>query len=113
MTKRFDNMEAAEAKAAARTEETGENYIAVHTDYAVDPYVAASLPHVGDEVSMAFNGDYYPVGTIEKISKTYKRITTTDGRIFTRVGPTRWKLGGKNGAFTLIEGHHDARNPHF
>lgn len=112
MTKRFDNMADAEARAEELTA-AGVAHIAYKSDYAVDPYVAARLPQIGDEVSMGFNGDAYPVGTITKISKTYKRITTSDGRIFTRVAPIRWKQGGKKGAFSLIQGHVEKRNPHF
>ena len=112
MNNRFDNLEAAEARARELEAETGEKYVAFETDYACDPYAAERLPHVGDEVSKAFNGDYYPCGKIAKISKTYYRITTEDGNTFTRVGPNSWKEGGKKGAFSLIEGVVDRRNPH-
>lgn len=113
MTRRFDNLEAAEAKAQELTEQTGELHVAYKSSYVCDPFVAARLPQVGDEVSMGFNGDYYPLGKITRISKTYSRITTESGRVFTRVGPVSWKEGGKRGAFSLVQGKHDERNPHF
>lgn len=112
MTKRFDNITAAEKKAEELTA-AGTPHVAYESDYAVDPFVAAPLPQIGEEVSMGFNGDAYPIGTITRISKTYNRITTSEGRIFTRVGPVNWKHGGKKGAFSLIQGHVDKRNPHF
>lgn len=110
---RFDTLEAAEARAAELTEQTGEQHIAYDAGYVFDKFMAARLPQVGDEVSMAFNGDYYPVGTIARISATYSRITTSEGVVFTRVGPCSWKQGGKRGAFSLIQGVHDRRNPEF
>ena len=113
MSNRFDNLAAAEARAAELEASTGEKHVAYRSSYACDPYLAARLPQIGDEVSMAFNGDYYPCGKIARISPTYNRITTDDGTIFTRVGPACWKRGGKSGAFSLIQGHRDERNPHF
>jgi hypothetical protein len=113
MTNRFDTMAKAEARVVELEATTGKAYVAYESDYAIEPFVADKLPEVGDEVSMGFNGDSYPVGTIAKISKTYNRITTSTGHKFTRVGPTRWKQGGKNGTFTLTQGHVEKRNPHF
>lgn len=110
---RFDTLEAAEARATELEAETGNPYIAYKTDYVSDPFIAAALPKVGDEASRAFNGDAYPCGKIVKISKTYFRITTEDGTTFTRVGPNSWKEGGKKGAFSLIEGRVEKRNPSF
>lgn len=113
MTKRHDSMEAAEAHAAHLNATTDSTWIAYYTDYACDPFMVAELPKVGDEVSKGFNGDYYPSGKIAKISKTFNRITTTEGDVFTRTGPMKWKIGGKKGAFTLVRGLIDERNPHF
>lgn len=113
MNNRFDNLAAAEARAAELEEATGEKHVAYKSTYACDPYLAARLPQIGDEVSMGFNGDYYPCGKIARISPTYNRITTDEGTVFTRVGPNSWKRGGKSGAFSLIQGVRDERNPHF
>ena len=113
MKERFETMEAAEARAIELENETGEAHVAYESDYPFNPYVAQRMPQIGDEVSMGFNGDYYPMGKITKISKTYFRITTENGATFTRVGPFSWKKGGKRGTFSLVQGVHDERNPHF
>ena len=113
MQNRFETLAAAEIAAARKTDETGETHVAYESDYAVDRFVVARMPHVGDEVSKAFNGDAYSCGRIARVSKTYSRITTTSGETFTRVGPVRWRQGGKNGAFSLIQGFREERNPHF
>lgn len=113
MNNRFETMEAAERRAEELTAETGEQHIAYESDYALDRFVAARLPQVGDEVSKGFNGDYYPEGRIVRISKTYSKITTDTGATFTRVGPVNWKEGGKRGAFSLVQGMRNERNPHF
>ena len=110
---RFKDLASAEAKANQLTEETGEQHIAYKSTYLFDPFIAVRLPQIGDEVSMGFNGDYYPRGTITRISKTYSKITTSVGTVFSRVGPNSWKQGGKKGAFSLVHGHRDERNPHF
>lgn len=67
--------------------------------------------NIGDEVSMAFNGDYYPMGTIAKISPTGKIIHTTTGRKFVRQPASGYYKAGKT--FSLIHGNYDERNPHF
>ena len=87
----------------------------------IAPYNVAHMPQVGDEVSMAFNGDYYPMGTITAISKSGEKITTSEGRVFRRPrkllkdreGREFKQFGWKNGPFQLIAGHHDRRNPSF
>ena len=61
---------------------------------------------------MGFNGDYYPCGTIVKISPTLKKITTSDGKEFYRVKQTgSWRLKGTS--FYMVKGTHDKRNPSF
>jgi len=110
---RFETMELATAAAIELTNSTGAEHIAYKTSYACDPFVAGRLPQIGDKVSMGFNGDYYPEGEIVKIHKNHKRVITSTGREFTRVGDMRWKQGGKNGAFSMIEGHISKMNPHF
>lgn len=68
-------------------------------------------PAVGDEVSYGFNGDYYPDGTITKISKTWI-ITTSTGKTYRRRDQTSgWYQPG--GTWRLVAGHVDERNPHF
>lgn len=68
-------------------------------------------PQVGDFVSYAFNGDYYPDSEIVRISKTMKRITTASGKQYYRRKQTgSWKL---NRTWTMVKGHHNERNPSF
>ena len=88
------------------------------------------IPHglkVGDDVSYGFNGDWYPDGKVERITKKY--LTTSRGRrYYLRTYIDRmWdderedyinverevfqSLGG--GTWTLIKGIHEAQNPHF
>jgi hypothetical protein len=68
-------------------------------------------PQIGDDVSYAFNGDSYPCGQIAKISDSLKVITTTTGRRFYRRRETgSWVNGG---TWSLVQGHHNERNPHF
>ena len=68
-------------------------------------------PKVGDEVSYGFNGDYYPCGTITKISDSLRVIQTSDGSKFYRRHLTaRWVMGG---TWTMVRGHRDERNPSF
>lgn len=67
-------------------------------------------PRVGDEVSMGFNGDYYPVGKIESISASMKLIIAGGKRFYRRKQTAAW-LHGKT--FALIPGHYNERNPSF
>lgn len=82
---------------------------------------------VGDEVSYAFNGDYYPDGTVAKITKKY--LTTSTGRKFF-LNTVKYRaydelsqhyvdmnrevfrtVGG--GTWTLVHGHEYRQNPEF
>lgn len=86
-------------------------------------YNVAILPKVGDDVSKAFNGDYYPAGQIVAISKSGEKITTSTGEVFRRPRRRLTDAAGRefpvfqwrenSGPFCLIEGTHDERNPHF
>lgn len=89
-----------------------DTYIATDAGPCVSPrYDVQRRPQVGDEVSYGFNGDYYPCGTIVKISPTLKKITTSSGHTFYRLRQTgSWKM---NKTWSLVQGHHDERNPHF
>jgi len=113
MENRFENMGDAELHAANLEKATGKKHHAYLSNYAFAPYITAQLPDIGDAVSMSFNGDTYPCGTIEKISRTYARITTSEGKMFTRVSANCWKMGGKRGAFSLVQGTIHQLNPEF
>jgi hypothetical protein len=65
---------------------------------------------IGDVVSMGFNGDMYPVGTVSTISKTGKKVITSTGRIAWRDHNGFYKISG---TFALIHGVHNKLNPHF
>jgi hypothetical protein len=112
MKTRFDNLADARVFAAEQEAATGERYTAYQSGFCNDPFITARLPQVGDEVSMSFNGDTYPIGQIDKISPTYNRITA-NGIVFTQTGPYNWVRGGKNGTFSMIKGLHRAMNPSF
>lgn len=103
-----------EAKQIAKevTESTGILHIGVDRSRHVSPrYNYIEAFKVGDLVSYAFNGDYYPDGVISKISKSLKVITTSSGGKFYR----RRQSGSwiKDGTWSLIKGHIDVRNPSF
>jgi hypothetical protein len=74
-------------------------------------YAVIRTPKVGDPVSRAFNGDYYPDGEIAKISPSLKVITTTTNTRFYRWQESGWWRA--NGMWTMVHGHHDERNPSF
>ena len=104
----------AEKLAEAATRDMGEAYLAVDNGQNVSPrFDVIRAPRVGAPVSMAFNGDYYPCGTIEKIGgSNFKTIYTTDGTKFNRRRQTgTWVR--KGGTFCMVAGHRDERNPSF
>jgi hypothetical protein len=91
---------------------TGKTHLPVDNTAAVSPrYDVMVAPAVGDEVSYGFNGDYYPDGTITKITKGWM-ITTSGGHTYRRKGNTSdWRQPG--GTWGLVSGHHYEQNPHF
>lgn len=71
-----------------------------------------ALPKVGDKVSYAFNGDYYPDGEVTKISgKNYRVITTSSGRRYFRSRLSGSWLQGR--MWYLVPGHIQRWNPEF
>lgn len=98
----------AEALAAA----TGTQIVVDNGPYVCPRFSVIEPPKVGDAVSYAFNGDYYPDGEIVKISgKNLRIVTTSNGSKFWRKGNSgRWI---KDGTWSLVPGHIDRRNPHF
>ena len=67
-----------------------------------------AAPKIGDPVSIKFNGDYYPAGVIEKITKGW-RITTSTGSRFKRNKLTAsWNQIGT--CCAMVSGHHNKRN---
>jgi len=94
------------------TESTNIHYIPVDRGPHTAPQFSITVvPQIGDEVSYAFNGDSRPYGTITKVSKTLKVITTSTGKKYYRKNLTStWKYAK---TWSLVNGHHDERNPHF
>lgn len=88
---------------------TGKTYLPTESGHGHYRFGITQAPMIGDEVSYAFNGDYYPCGKIEKISKTYQ-ITVSDGKIFRRKGNSS---GWLHHGWTLIKGHRSDLNPSF
>lgn len=80
--------------------------------YCVGKYKVAKLPQVGEEVSMYFNGDAYPCGTITSVSKSGLIVKTSEGRTFRRQAkhPACW-LHEKT--FAMIPGRVSKQNPSF
>lgn len=97
--------------AVAETQATGKLHIACDRGEWCSPrYYVAPVPVVGEPVSYAFNGDYYPCGVITKISKTLQKITTSDGKVFFRKRKTDvWK----SSIWSLVNGHIERQNPEF
>lgn len=97
---------------AALNELSEQELIATDAGEYVSPrYDLMVKPQVGDEVSMAFNGDYYPVGHITSISGSLKVITTSSGKRFYRKKQSgTWKY---NKTWSLVAGLISKRNPHF
>jgi hypothetical protein len=106
----WKTFERVEEVAALLTKSTGKLYIPVTKDGS-PAFDVIAAPCVGDKVSYAFNGDYTPCGEIATISKTMRRITTTEGTQFYRTSPTSacWKAYGHS---SMVGGHIDERNPH-
>jgi len=115
------NIYAAKHLAERMTEYTGDKYIPIDRgDYIRPRFDIMEAPKVGHEVSKGFNGDYYPCGEIVRISPSMARIETSDGTVFTRrkmagasvKHSSVWKVAN-SGAFALVRGHINKRNPHF
>lgn len=98
--------------AVAETESTGKLHIACDRGASCSPrYYVAAVPAVGDPVSYAFNGDYYPCGSVAAVSKTLKKITTTEGQVFYRRRLTgSWVM---DSTWSLVIGHIERLNPEF
>lgn len=94
----------------------GRPFLAVDDGECVSPrYDVIEAPQVGDDVSKAFNGDYYPVGKIVAIQKNYRRIVV-DGSARGRLIFARRKESGSwlnKGMWSLVSGVINKWNPEF
>lgn len=105
----------AQVIAEAASKFSGKQYLMSDRGDSVSPrYDVVEAPALGDEVSMAFNGDYYPVGKVIKIGKDYKQIKVEGER-----GPMVFYRKGERGAWlykqmwSLVPGVIDRLNPEF
>jgi hypothetical protein len=77
--------------------------------YGVSPqFGIIRAPALGDDVSEAINGDYYPLGKVEQIGKDYKRIKAGGKWWYRRKLTPGWH----SGCMGLVRGTYDERNPH-
>lgn len=108
----FETFAMAERIAASATKLTGELHIATDDgEYHSPRYDVIAMPKVGDKVSYAFNGDYYPDGEIVNISASLRIITTTSGRKYYRRRLKGLWLNGR--MWCLVQGHVSRWNPEF
>jgi hypothetical protein len=98
--------------AAAAEKLTGFAFIGIDNGECVWPrFDVARRPAVGDEVSYAFNGDYYPCGKVAKISDSLRLITTDGGmKFYRRRNSGSWL---NRGTWSLVQGHISRLNPEF
>ena len=80
-------------------------------------YTVHAAPAVGELVSYAFNGDYYPCGKIVSVGGGVKRRVVareedgTEHVFYRRKLSAQWIKQG--GTWSLVSGTHDRRNPSF
>ena len=109
----FKSYEEVDALAKKLTAMTGVVYLGYdNSEYSSPRYGVMEAPKVGDKVSCAFNGDYYPAGEIVKITKGW-RVTTSDGTVFNRYKKIRAGWVQVGGTWSMVAGHIDERNPSF
>lgn len=108
----FDSLMIAQVIADSATNLTGRKYIATDAGAGCSPrYDVIEAPMVGDDVSYAFNGDYYPCGKIASVSQSLRLVVTDTGRKFYR----RRNSGAwiSQGMWSMVAGHVERQNPHF
>ena len=88
----------------------GDRYIATDSgEPSRHRYSIARAPAIGDPVSRSLRGDSCPCGVIVKISKSFRRVETSEGKAFFRQKQTgRWMQS----RWSLINGHREERNNH-
>jgi hypothetical protein len=108
----FNNFGQATQIAAEASALTGHLYIATDAgDHVYPRYDVIKAPAVGDLVSKAFNGDYYPCGKIVKISDSLKRVETDTGEVFWRRKNSGQWLSQRT--WSMVGGHISKLNPEF
>lgn len=92
----------------------GNTYVATDAGPWCSPqFDVITIPKVGDEVSYAFNGDYYPCGKVVSVGTGAKRVVVTDtgAKFYRRKLTGSWLKEG--GTWSLVAGHRSERNPSF
>ena len=108
----WKSFEQVEQIAAGLTKLIGDVYLAVDQGSSTWPrYDVMKAPKVGDKVSYAFNGDYYPDGEIVGITNGWRITTSTGNKYNRRKNSGSWRKIG--GTWSLVQGHINERNPHF
>lgn len=108
----WESFERVQQIASELTALTGNTYLPVDNGSFTWPrYDVVEAPKVGDKVSYAFNGDYYPDGEIVKITNGWRITTSTGNKYNRRKNSGNWRMIG--GTWSLVQGHINERNPHF
>lgn len=101
-------------RASAACKLSGELYLPCDRGEWVSPrYDVVKAPKVGDKVSYAFNGDYYPCGEVVAVTAGTARIvkTSTGKTFYRRKLTSAWIMQG--GTWSLIPGWKSELNPSF
>lgn len=104
----------AERVAASATKLTGTLHIGIDQGANTWPrFDVVEAPKVGNPVSYAFNGDYYPDGHIIHVTEGTLRVIKTDtGSTYYRNKQSgSWRKEG--GTWWLVDGHISKLNPSF
>jgi hypothetical protein len=114
--RQLDSMEEAEAIAKFATESTGALHLAYDDGASTSHrFGIIEAPKVGDEVSYAFNGDYYPCGKIVRITPGFRIYAKDENdvvKMFNRSkNRSNWTM--KGGTWSLVQGHIFQQNPSF
>lgn len=98
---------------------TGRDFLPCDRGDHVSPrYDVIEAPKLGDDVSRGFNGDYYPVGKVTRITGAGRRIIETKDergtvRKFYRVKLSAAWREGKGSPFCLVPGVRSEWNREF
>lgn len=103
----FDDVELVAKKFSTESD----TYLAVDRgDHCYPRYDVIRAPKVGEPISRAINGDYYPDGFIARITDGFKTVISTQGTRYRRTKTGGWVA---NRYFAMVYGHRSELNPHF
>lgn len=108
----WESFERVQGVAAFVTALSGRDYVGTDEGECVLPrFDVVQVPKVGDKVSYTFNGDYYPCGTVERVTKNLMVVTSTGHRFNRRKNTGSWVMPG--GTWSLVSGHYTDKNESF